>query len=581
MDNNLKNENLSAIGVLKKISLHISNKRKKSVIAVLFLSILSSLAESISIAMLIPFISFFVNPESFIVNDFFKSIFQFFNTSDQKDFLSIITFSFIFIVLLASFIKLRYIKSSNKLTQNITSDFRIKIFKFLINQDYSYHYKEGSNKIMSNLSQKTNLFEAIIFSSINIINGTLITLAITTILIINEPFYTPLIMISIISFFFIIFKIRSAKVLKQGQSINQNQNFIINTFQNTVGYLPEIIIYNLRNFFLKSFSNSSKDIAKSGARILTISMSPRIFLETFFIILVVLVIYLSDFSERSIEANISYLAILAFGTQKSLPLINSIYNLSIRFKSALPSVSDFLNIINDGKKNIVEEQEYNLLKFNNRIRIENLTFRYDKDLPNIISKFSLNIEKGEKVAIKGGTGSGKSTLINIISGILSPSEGSISIDETLIGKENLKNWQKNIAIVPQTIFLNDSTILENIAIALDINSIDLKKVKNASKVAKIDTFIESLPNKYYQKVGERGVRLSGGQRQRIGIARAIYRDTEVIILDEPTNALDTETEKLVMDSISKLDKNITLIMISHSDTSLEFFDKIIDLDKFK
>jgi len=581
MDNNLKNENLSAIGVLKKISLHISNKRKKSVIAVLFLSILSSLAESISIAMLIPFISFFVNPESFIVNDFFKSIFQFFNTSDQKDFLSIITFSFIFIVLLASFIKLRYIKSSNKLTQNITSDFRIKIFKFLINQDYSYHYKEGSNKIMSNLSQKTNLFEAIIFSSINIINGTLITLAITTILIINEPFYTPLIMISIISFFFIIFKIRSAKVLKQGQSINQNQNFIINTFQNTVGYLPEIIIYNLRNFFLKSFSNSSKDIARSGARILTISMSPRIFLETFFIILVVLVIYLSDFSERSIEANISYLAILAFGTQKSLPLINSIYNLSIRFKSALPSVSDFLNIINDGKKNIVEEQEYNLLKFNNRIRIENLTFRYDKDLPNIISKFSLNIEKGEKVAIKGGTGSGKSTLINIISGILSPSEGSISIDETLIGKENLKNWQKNIAIVPQTIFLNDSTILENIAIALDINSIDLKKVKNASKVAKIDTFIESLPNKYYQKVGERGVRLSGGQRQRIGIARAIYRDTEVIILDEPTNALDTETEKLVMDSISKLDKNITLIMISHSDTSLEFFDKIIDLDKFK
>ena len=581
MDNNLKNENLSAIGVLKKISLHISNKRKKSVIAVLFLSILSSLAESISIAMLIPFISFFVNPESFIVNDFFKSIFQFFNTSDQKDFLSIITFSFIFIVLLASFIKLRYIKSSNKLTQNITSDFRIKIFKFLINQDYSYHYKEGSNKIMSNLSQKTGLFEAIIFSSINIINGTLITLAITTILIINEPFYTPLIMILIISFFFIIFKIRSATVLKQGQSINQNQNFIINTFQNTVGYLPEIIIYNLRNFFLKSFSNSSKDIARSGARILTISMSPRIFLETFFIILVVLVIYLSDFSERSIEVNISYLAILAFGTQKSLPLINSVYNLSIRFKSALPSVSDFLNIINDGKKNIVEEQEYNLLKFNNRIRIENLTFRYDKDLPNIISKFSLNIEKGEKVAIKGGTGSGKSTLINIISGILSPSEGSISIDETLIGKENLKNWQKNIAIVPQTIFLNDSTILENIAIALDINSIDLKKVKNASKVAKIDTFIESLPNKYYQKVGERGVRLSGGQRQRIGIARAIYRDTEVIILDEPTNALDTETEKLVMDSISKLDKNITLIMISHSDTSLEFFDKIIDLDKFK
>ena len=129
--------------------------------------------------------------------------------------------------------------------------------------------------------------------------------------------------------------------------------------------------------------------------------------------------------------------------------------------------------------------------------------------------------------------------------------------------------------------MNDATILENIAIALDITSINLEKVKISAKIAQIDTFIESLPNKYYAKVGERGVRLSGGQRQRIGIARALYRDAKIIILDEPTNALDVETEKLVMDSISKLSKNITLIMISHSDTSLKYFDKIIDLDKLK
>ena len=143
------------------------------------------------------------------------------------------------------------------------------------------------------------------------------------------------------------------------------------------------------------------------------------------------------------------------------------------------------------------------------------------------------------------------------------------------------NWQKNLAIVPQTVFLNDATILENIAIALDIKSIDLEKAKNSAKLAQIDTYIESLPNKYYEKVGERGVRLSGGQRQRMGIARALYRNAKVIILDEPTNALDTETEKNVMDSITKLDKDITLIMISHSDSSLKYFDKIINLDKQK
>ena len=151
----------------------------------------------------------------------------------------------------------------------------------------------------------------------------------------------------------------------------------------------------------------------------------------------------------------------------------------------------------------------------------------------------------------------------------------------MIDSQNLKSWQKNIAIVPQTVFLNDATILENIAIGIKINTIDFNKVKNSSKISQIDTFIQSLPNKYNEKVGERGVRLSGGQRQRVGIARALYRGAKIIILDEPTNALDVETENLVLDSISKLSDDITLIMISHSNNSLKYFDKIIDLDKLK
>ena len=210
-----------------------------------------------------------------------------------------------------------------------------------------------------------------------------------------------------------------------------------------------------------------------------------------------------------------------------------------------------------------------------------MSFQYNKDLPNILNKFNYEIKKGEKIVIKGQTGSGKSTLVNIISGLLDPSEGKIFIDDILIDSQNLRNWQKNVAIVPQTVFLNDGSILENIAIAIDKNVINIDKVKNSSKIAQIDGFIQSLPNKYNETVGERGVRLSGGQRQRLGIARALYRDANVIILDEPTNALDFETEKLILDSITKLNKDITLIMISHSNTSLTYFDKIIDLDEVK
>ena len=579
MSTELKINKISLLNVLRKIGLQLDASRKGNIKFVLLLSVFCSFAESISLAMLVPFISFFVNPENYISNNFFKTFFGFLSITDQKDILTFVSISFISVVLLTSFIRLKYIKFSNKLTDNISSDFRIKIFKFLINQNFSYYFKHGSNEILSNLAQKTAAFSIVLFATINIITSSLISLAIITILIINEPFYTPLIITSIILFFAIVFKIKSSSILNKGQNINSNQNFMFDILQNAVGYLPEIIIYNLRSFFLKTLSKISKEIAASGANIRTVGMYPKIYLETFIIIFVVFLIYFSELNERSIETNISYLAILAFGAQKCLPLINNIYSLGISIKSNLPSVNSFLSILDGGTREEISEQNIKVLKFEKNIQLKNISFQYNKNSSNIINNLNLNLIKGQKIAIKGQTGSGKSTLANIISGLLKPSEGQIFVDNILIDNKNLISWQKNIAIVPQTIFLNDATIVENIAIAQDINTINLERVKSSVKLAQIDKFIESLPNKLNERVGERGVRLSGGQRQRIGIARALYRNAKIIILDEPTNALDLETEKLVLDSITKLGSEITLLMISHSDNSLDYFDKIIDLDK--
>ena len=577
MDTKIKNKQLSPFRLFKKIITHLDRKRKRELFFVFILSIFSSLAESISVALLIPFIGFFISPDTYLFNNLFINILEFFNIDGNKNILGFVSLMFISIVLISSLIKLRYIKRSNYLTDNITSDFRIKIFNFLINQDFKYYFTHGSNEIMSNLAQKTGSFTAIIFSSMNILNSILILLAVTTVLIINEPIYTPIIILAVIVFFFIIFKIKSKSVLKKGQNVNLNQNFIIDIFENTVGYLQEVFVYNLKNFFSSILSKASIETAQSSSEIRTISMTPRIYLEGFIIIFVVLFMYFSDFFERSIATNVSYLAILAFGAQKCLPLINGIYQFSVNFKGATPTVVSFLNILDKDKINIIEEDTSETLNFNNKIKMKNISFKYNEELPNILENVNLEISKGEKIIIKGQTGSGKTTMINIISGLLDPSQGVLLVDEVEIQSNNKKKWQKNIAIVPQVVFLNDASILENIAIGENKTEIDINKAKKSAQIAQIHNFIENLPNKYNEKVGEKGVRLSGGQRQRISIARALYRNPEVLILDEPTNALDLKTEDQLINTLINLEKKITIIMISHNNSSIKYFNRVIDL----
>ena len=571
----------SPLRILQKVWVHLSIQRKKDVGKVFILSIFSSLAESISIAMLVPFIGFFSNSETYTFNVFFKTIFDFFNVTNTNDKLTLVTFLFIFFVLVGMLVRTMHLKKSNLLVDFITSDFRIKIFNFMISQDLNYFYKNGTNEIMSNVSQKTRAFTTIVFSTLNILNSILISSAIVAILIYNEPFVTPIIIFSVSLFFFIVYQKKNKSVLKEGEEVNSNQNYMIDIFENTVGYLPEIILYNLKKFYSSLLSSYSKTTAVAIAKIRTTAAVPRYYMEAFIITAAALIIYIAHSKGQLLGANFSYIAILAFATQKCLPLINQIYSLSVNFTSMVPTVLSFLNIIEKEKKEIFLDKNSAILDFEKNIKIENVSFQYEKNLPNILQNINFLINKGDKIVIKGKTGTGKSTLNNIISGLLIPTEGNILVDGIKINQANIHNWQKNISIVPQIIFLTNTSILSNIAIAVDENEIDIEKVKKCAKLAHINDFIDSLPNKYNELVGERGIRLSGGQRQRVGIARALYRSTKLMIMDEPTNSLDTETEKLVLSSISSLTKNLTVVVISHSDDNLNFFDKIINLDKYK
>ena len=576
-------KNQSSKSIIKRIYSHLDKKRKRDLYIVLFLSIFSSLAESISIAILIPFVSIFLNPDTYLINDSLNFFLNIFNINNSDDLLGTVSFLFVVIVILSAFIKIKFVNLSNRLAENINSDFRIKIFEFFFKKKFSYFVTHGSTEIMTTLLSKTKYTSTITSTSINIFNSIFISSAILGVLVYFDPLNTSVLIFSTILFFYVTFKIRSITVFNMGTELNLKSRFFIDIFTNAVGYLPEVIIYNLRNIYFKVFKKNSNRISELRADMTSIAMYAKYYFESFIIVFVIAIIYFGNFTDKSIEANISYFAILAFAAQKCLPLINGIYKASIAFRGAVPMALNTVNILDDTKFNLkslddtIENKQP--IPFKKKIKIEKIKYQYSKDLPFVLKNVSFEINKGDKIIIKGKTGTGKSTLINIILGLLNPTEGKLIVDDIEVNEGNQINWQKNIAIVPQSVFLNDATILENIAIAEDPKKINLEKIKQSTKIAQIDSFIESLPNKYNEMIGERGAKISGGQRQRLGIARALYRNANLIVLDEPTNALDLETEKKVIESITSLEA--TIIMISHSDIFLKYFNKVIDLNDFK
>jgi ATP-binding cassette subfamily B protein len=268
---------------------------------------------------------------------------------------------------------------------------------------------------------------------------------------------------------------------------------------------------------------------------------------------------------------------LAFGAQRLLPVLQQAYVAWSGIQGGRASLEDMLELLDQPLPDYSEHPIKQLISFDNRISLKKLDFRYSSQRPFVLKHLNLTINKGSRVGFIGATGSGKTTLLDIIMGLLQPTNGSLEIDNQTVTPINCCGWQAHIAHVPQTIFLADSSIEENIAFGVPKDQIDFQRVRQAAKQAQIAESIESWPRQYQTFVGERGIRLSGGQRQRIGIARALYKQADVIIFDEATSALDNETEQAVMQAIEGLSKDLTLLIIAHRLTTLKNCTQIVEL----
>ena len=348
--------------------------------------------------------------------------------------------------------------------------------------------------------------------------------------------------------------------------------------------IKEIKLHSLEENFLARFRQPSIDNAKFSAQGLVIAILPRYLLETLSfggIILLVLYLLQQDMGGNEV---VPILSLYALAGYRLLPAIQNVYSARSMIKYNYPAfeiiLDDLQNIelSQSSKKNSSGESS---ISFTKDIKVNDLSFSYNKNEKKIIDSLELKIEKNQSIGFIGLTGSGKTTLVDILLGLLNEYVGEILVDGIKLDNKNIKSWQRNIGYVPQYIFLIDGSIESNIAFGYSKEEIDRTRVLKACEVANLDDFINSLPNNLDTPVGENGVKLSGGQRQRIGIARALYNNPEVLVLDEATSSLDGKTEKGVMKAIENLSKEKTILIVAHRLSTIERCDNIYILNNGK
>ena len=398
-------------------------------------------------------------------------------------------------------------------------------------------------------------------------------------LIIADPKLAFIVSFSIIITYGLIFYSISNILYKLGKERFKNNHFRFRIVSEAFGAAKEIKVSGLEKSFIKSFSNTAQTFARNVASSDVLGILPRFALEAIAFGGILLIILYILANTGSVNDAIPIISLYAFAGYRLMPAIQVIYLSSTRLKFVGPALDKIINDIKNLKP-LNLNQNQGVLNFNKAIDLKNISYNYPNSQRTSLKNINLSIPNSSRVGIMGQTGCGKTTMVDIILGLLDPEKGTLEVDGQIIKDQNRRSWQRSIGYVPQEIYLSDDTIAANIAFGVDSKDINKDLVERASKIANLHEFIiDELPDQYQTSVGERGIRLSGGQRQRIGIARALYHSPKVLILDEATSALDDQTEKVVMEAINNLDKNITIIIIAHRLSTIKNCDIVYLLEK--
>ncbi len=564
---------------LKEIWYHIPRHRQRQFWLLLILMVISSLLEIISIGAVLPFLGVLTAPEYIFQNQYIQPLIKLLELTEPDQLLFPITILFIISALIAGLVRISMLYAVNRFAFMTGSDMSIDIYQRTLHQKYTIHISRNTSEIISGITSKTGMvIQGIISPALNFMSSIVLTIGIMSILFLVNIVVAMSIFVSFAILYLLIAIYTKKRLKSNGQIIADQSTQMIKSLQEGLGGIRDVIIDGSQQFYCNIYRNSEVPLRRAAANNIFINQSPRHIMDIIGITLIASVAYMMTRGDGDINIIVPILGAFALGAQRLLPALQQIYSSFSTIRGSEASLKDVLILLNQKIPEYINKHVSSEFSFEKEILLENVRFRHTKNSPWILKNINLLFYKGTKIGFVGETGSGKSTLIDIVMGLLSPTEGNLVIDGYKVNDQNIRQWQSRIAHVPQNIFLSDNTIEENIAFGIPKEEVDLGRVKVAAEQAQISELIDGWKDGYQTHIGERGTRLSGGQKQRIGIARALYKKADVLILDEATSALDNTTEHLVMEAIESLNRNVTVFIIAHRLTTLRSCDRIITID---
>jgi len=570
---------------MKKVLMLFNKNEKNKLLLIFFMMIVAAVFETMSIGIIVPFVGVITNPTIIQEQGFLSTLYAVLNFQSTTAF---IVFAVVLLLLVFIFKNL-YLLFYNYMQYRIVLNQQVKLstqlFGEYLTKPYTFHLQRNTAELLRNVNTEVStVFQGIVLSSFQLFTEVLITVCILFLLIASAPTATFVAAFLLGSSIFLFFKLFKREISRLGTELQLVNAEKIKWVNQGLGASKEVKVSGKEGFFIDSYRKHSLIGVRNSRFMKMLDLVPRAFIETVLVATVLITMLIIVFQGNDTTNLISTMALFAMAAFRLMPSITRIMALITTIKYSQPALNVLYEDLFTNKDQFSEKVE-NLRfdvsdsrVFNDSIKLRNVSYRYPNQKENSIKEVSLSIPIGKSVAFIGESGAGKTTIIDIILGLLNPEKGEVLVDQKNL-VEQIGLWRQKIGYIPQTIFLSDDTIRNNVAFGYSSFCINDEEIWRALEQANLKEFVKSLPDQLDTTVGERGVRLSGGQRQRIGIARALYHNPEILFMDEATSALDHETEKEIMTAIDGLKGAKTLIIIAHRLSTIENCDIIYKINK--